>query len=82
MKYNCTFLHVEWQVFVTTTTYFYTLIVLDFRENENVYTFGAAKLISLNSIYIILSLPYISVSLESYYQAIKLNKKDNVNRTY
>jgi len=74
IKYgNCIFL--EWQVFVRGTTYRYTLIILDFREYEKVYSFGAVKLIRLNWIYMILSLSYISVSLESYYQAIKTKRK-------
>jgi hypothetical protein len=65
MKYNRIFLHEEWQVFVSATTCLYTLIITDFRENENVYSFGEVKLTSLKWIYIIPSLPYISASLES-----------------
>jgi hypothetical protein len=71
MKYNRIFLHEVWQVSVPAMTYLYSLIIIDFRENENVYSFGEVKLNSLNWIYVILSLLYISASLESYYQAIK-----------
>jgi hypothetical protein len=52
MKYNRIFPHEEWQVFVPATTFLYTLILLDLRENENVYSFGEVKFISLNCIYI------------------------------